>query len=356
MRLPCSREPSATPGSWVCTASGRLFYLRGNLHFTLGNIEACLRARESALEHARKAGSAECEARALGGHADGHYVHGRMALANRYFAESVKLARAEGLGRIEVANHVMVGWSLMHLDPSRAEEIRAIASESLALAERVNDPRARLLAVSLPAWAASEYQADLTGAVEMCQRSAAIVEAIGARRFEAQIAIGLGRIAHRRGALDEARHRFRYAVEVARATGPGFLGPMAFGALSRVETDADVARRALVEGETLIVEGCVGHNQPSFYRDAIYVSPSHGDCDEAERYARALADFAGDAHRPLVEGILARARALTRFGRGERGVALDAELRALRDACVRGGLWDPSFAMMLGKASVGSAS
>jgi class 3 adenylate cyclase/tetratricopeptide (TPR) repeat protein len=318
-----------------------LFHLRGNL-----DIQACLDSHERALDHARRAASPESEARALGGLADGHYVHGRMALANRYFRESVRLAREHGLGRIEVANHVMAGWSLMYLDPGKADEIRAIARESRALAERVNDPRAKLLSVSLPAWLASEYRSDLDNAEEAWNETAAIVEAIGARRFEAQVLVGLGRVAYRSGDRAVAKDRFELAVARCRETGIGFIGPMALGGLARSEDSAERARSVLAEAEAVIRAGCVGHNQPNFYRDAIYVSLDYRNWDEAERYARALADFRGEAVWPYADGVVVRARALVRYGRGERSEQLLAELDRLRTASEHAQLWDPGFALV----------
>ena len=323
-----------------------LLHLQGNLHFPLGNIDDCLDSHERALSYARRANSPECEARALGGLADGHYVHGRMSLANRYFGDSVKLAREHGLGRIEVANHVMVGWSLMYLDPRRAEEVRTIASEARLLAERVNDPRAKLLSVSLPAWLASEYLSDLQGAEDAWNETAAIVKALGARRFESQVRIGLGRIAYRRGDRPSAKAHFEAAAANCRETGMGFLGPMSLGGLARSEDDPERARAALAEGESAIGAGCVGHNQPNFYRDAIYVFLSQRDWGEAERCARALADFARGGEWPFVEGIVDRAHMLVRYGRGERSSELRSELERLRKAAERGQLWEPAFALM----------
>jgi ATP/maltotriose-dependent transcriptional regulator MalT len=60
----------------------RLHHLRGNLHFPVGNIDACLEEHQKALDYARKAGS-ESEARARG-LADAYYIRGRMKTANAY--------------------------------------------------------------------------------------------------------------------------------------------------------------------------------------------------------------------------------------------------------------------------------
>ena len=56
--------------------------LRGNLYFPLGRIEECLAEHERSLRFARKAGSAEGEALALGGLGDGYYLRGHMRSAS----------------------------------------------------------------------------------------------------------------------------------------------------------------------------------------------------------------------------------------------------------------------------------
>ena len=61
----------------------RIHYLRGNLHFALGDGPACRTEHERALELAQRAGDAECEAQALSGLGDAHYADGRDALRAR---------------------------------------------------------------------------------------------------------------------------------------------------------------------------------------------------------------------------------------------------------------------------------
>ena len=61
----------------------RLHHLRGNLNFALGNVDACGEAHGKGLAFARRAGSAEAEARSLGGMGDATYASGKMASAHR---------------------------------------------------------------------------------------------------------------------------------------------------------------------------------------------------------------------------------------------------------------------------------
>ncbi|MEM7423721.1 MAG: adenylate/guanylate cyclase domain-containing protein, partial [Pseudomonadota bacterium] len=108
-------------------------FLRGNLYFPLGRIAECLIEHEASLSHARKAGSREAEARAMGGLGDAHYVGGRMVTASEYFSRCVELARDLDLRRVEVANLPMKGWCEMFL--LRLDD--AETSAQLAVAEAV---------------------------------------------------------------------------------------------------------------------------------------------------------------------------------------------------------------------------
>ena len=111
-------EPLATAAALALDLS-RLHHLRGNLLFPLGRDADCVREHELARRLARDAGSLEAEAAAIGGLGDGYYLQGRMRSANRQFQACVAMARANGFGRLEVANLSMIGWTGMHLAESR---------------------------------------------------------------------------------------------------------------------------------------------------------------------------------------------------------------------------------------------
>ena len=78
----------------------------------------------------------------------------------------------------------------------------------------------------------------------------------------------------------------------------------------------------------VLQKGCVSHNYFWFYRDAIEAALEFEDWDRAERYADALEAYA-HAEPPWSDLFVARARALGRFGRGERGSELSDEINRL---------------------------
>ena len=84
-------------------------YLRGNLFFARGELEACRREHAAALEVAQRLNSAEWRAHALSGLADAQYMNCRMATALKLFAECVELNEAARQTRMLAANRVMMG-------------------------------------------------------------------------------------------------------------------------------------------------------------------------------------------------------------------------------------------------------
>ena len=76
----------------------RLHHLRGNIYFPMGDIAGCRREHEEGLGYAQRTGSAEAEARALGGLADAAYAEGRMRSAFEFFSRCVAISRSTDLG------------------------------------------------------------------------------------------------------------------------------------------------------------------------------------------------------------------------------------------------------------------
>ena len=132
----------------------RLHHLRGNIFFPLGNIDGCREEHERGLDYARRSGSPEAEARALGGLADAAYAQGKMRTAFDYFSRCVALCQQHGFGRIEVANRSMVGFSRIYLNEARqANEDGDAAARAAAL---VGQPRAELLGETMGVFACYE--------------------------------------------------------------------------------------------------------------------------------------------------------------------------------------------------------
>lgn len=318
--------------------------LRGNVHFPMGNIEACLAAHQRALRHAGTAGSALAEARALGGLGDAYYQQGRMVTARAHFVRCVELARARGFVRIEGANLPMVG--AVDLLCNAVAEALDSCDEAVRIARRIGDGRIEMLAYDV--MASTHYvQADWPGLQQHAERGLALARRIGARRFEAELLARRAVAIAAQGYADDAEALLDEALALSHASGLRYSGPMILGFLARTTRDPGRRRRALEEGEALLAQGCVSHCHLDLYEAAIEVSLHAGLWDEAERYAGALDRYTRAERFPWADFQIRRARALAAWGRAVEGTAgpdadgLHARLMALRNEAIAAGMFGP---------------
>jgi tetratricopeptide (TPR) repeat protein len=330
-----ARAEDVTAALGLAAEEAQLRFLRGNLYFPRGDIEGCLREHGRSLELARQARDANLEAAALGGLGDAEYVRGRMMSAHARLRSCVDLCRRHDFGRLAVANHAQVAHTMLYLSPQEDALKEALAAA--AAAAKVGHLRAELNARLAAMFALASL-----GRFEACRDAGnaaeALIERLGARRFEQDRLAHLGRVALAQGRRAEAVALLQRALEVARATALTFHGPSILGALALAAADAAASRRALAEAEAIIAAGCVGHNQLRFYPAAMQVALELGDYGEVERYAAALEDFTRSEPLPWSDFFVARGRALAAVGEGRHDGALTAELERLRDEGERLGL------------------
>ena len=312
----------------------RVHHMRGNLCFPRGDLDGCLREHQAALHWACEAGAAELEIAALGGLGDGHYAHGRMATAHGHFARCVALARERGLRRVEVANLYMVAITRLYLnDPHGAvEDARAGARAAQAIGHR----RAEMLS-HICAYEVLYELGDAVAGRDHLARARALTQQLGARRFEAEHLLYEAKLERHAGRRGEACALLQRALAIAHETGPGYVGPSVLVELALCRTEPAARRAALDEGEGLLAGGSVGHNHLQFYRDAIDTALDLRDWTLAERYARALEDYAGTEPLPWCTLFAARGRALAAWESGRRDEAARQALGAVLEECRRAG-------------------
>jgi tetratricopeptide (TPR) repeat protein len=313
----------------------QIHHLRGNLYFPLGRLDDCRRAHELALDEARRSGSVELEAQALGGLGDSEYVRGRMRTAYQCFRRCVDLARAHGFGRIEVADLPMVAVSQLYCGDLRDALSQAVAG--VAAAGRVGHFRAQLIVLQVGGICLIE-SGEMARAKQLFEQARPLIQRLGARRFEPTSLVFIAKIIVIEGQYAEAIQLLERAVTVSRETGPSFTGPMTLGALAAVTRDAEVRRTALAEGERLLQGGCPSHNYFWFYRDAMEAALGARDWDEVDRYAASLETYTRPEPLPWTDFFIARGRALAAFGRGGADATPSAALMRLRDEGQRLGL------------------
>ena len=305
----------------------RIHYLRGNLFFPRGDIDGCLREHRRSLELARRAGSAELEAAALGGLGDAEYVRGRMASACRHFGGCVELCREHGLGRIEAAHLSMIPNTRIYLG-----EVRPALEDSLAAAAaaaRVGHHRAEVIAHGA-ACIALRLMDEMPRAREHIDRRVLLIQRLGAWRFEAPRLRDEAALLCTEGRRRDAVELLQRGVAISRETGVGYIGPWILGQLAATTEDPGVRQQALEEGEHILRAGAVSHCHIWFYQFAMEAALDAGAWAEVDRYAAALEEYTRAEPLPLPDFFIGRGRALAACGRGRREAALTAELVRLR--------------------------
>ncbi|SAK71849.1 adenylate/guanylate cyclase [Caballeronia glebae] len=314
-----NRAASAATAQGLLHEQARTHFLRGNLCFPRGDIEGCVREHERSLALAQQAGDAELEAAALGGIGDAQYMRGRMISAHDAFSRCIELCRRHGFGRIEVANLPMHAITAWFTGEANAGLTAALAS--VAAARKVGHLRAQAVAHHA-AWHCLHDLAEWDRAWEQVGPALQCARELKSRRFEGEalaLRAELHRVAGRRSdALDDIEE----ALSISRETGMTYLGAAYLGVLARSTDDIAVFERALAEGEALLGAGAVSHNHFLFRRDAIDACLDRRLWDAAAHHAAALEDYARREPSPFSAFVVARARALVSYGKGNREPAL----------------------------------
>ncbi len=241
----------------------RIHQLRGGVHFTRGEIDACLRANENSLKAARAGMSPRLEAQAYGGLGDAEFARGRMISAHRYFDQCIELSRAHNFTGIMAANLSMRGQTFLYQHQLEAaiEDCRAAAE----LAGKIRQPRAEMIAAIV-----ATYVLDLHDPQEgriWAERSLDIARRLGSKLFEEINLEFLARFAAQEGDLIEAQKHMHKAIAILRESESGmrFEGPRSLGTLALFTSDLERRRAALEEAEELLRLGTTGHNYLAGY-------------------------------------------------------------------------------------------
>jgi class 3 adenylate cyclase/tetratricopeptide (TPR) repeat protein len=293
--------------------SAQIHYLRGALHFAVGDVDACRAEHDLALEFAQRSSDPEREAQALSGLADALYAQGRMKSAYAAFARCVAICERAGLKRFVIMNRLMLSviesyfgdaaTSLARIDQARdaARELQHRAAEAMA------DQCAGWVLTAFGRYA--EARAPL-------ERGLKLSREIGLRRFETACLANLARVLWSEGAKEEARRAAREAWALCEQFSPRFAGPSMLGSIANFAEDDDERARAMATAERLLEQGCVGHSHLDFYAAAIDVMLGQRNWFAAERYADALEAYTRQEPLPWSEFHAARGHALAAAGRG----------------------------------------
>ena len=305
--------------------SARIHYLRGNLHFAVGEGAACRAEHERALLFAQRAGDTECEAQALSGLGDAHYAHGQMRSAHDAFSRCVAICEREGLNRFAIMNNAMIAIVEAWIGESAAAVARLLRASGDARLFRHR--LAEAMTEEVTGWMFVQ-RGEYAQALPHLERSLAVAREIGARRYETMDLMLLARIRARHGELEAARDLLRAAWAISSETGHGFAGAILQGGLALAAASDGERNAALALGEQLLRDGSISHSHIWFYRDAIEASLAAGAWSEAERYANVLEQFTSAEPMPWTDFQIATGRALAAAGRGQGDRAMLAACHA----------------------------
>jgi len=309
------RAEAAAQALGLSNQLARIHFLRGNLQFPLGHIDACLKEHSMSLACAQEIGAPDLEAAALGGLGDAEYARGHMLSAHRYFGRCIEICRVHGFGRIEVPNLPMAAVTRFY--GGELAEAFAEATAAVRAAEQVGHHRATMISCQIVYFTATA-RGETEVARDHVERGLDLSRQLRARRFEAEL---LWFDAERRradGCRVEALAQIREALAISRETGISYIGPAILGALARTTDDEAERRAALAEAEELLAAGSISHNYFWFYQDAIETSLAQHAWADLERYVQALSDYTHAEPLPYTDAFIERGRALAAFGRNPR--------------------------------------
>ena len=179
---------------------------------------------------------------------------------------------------------------------------------------------------------------DMSGAPALIERLRELIERLGARAWEPGIGLHVAQLHETEGRHLQAIDEVERCIPMARARSVGFYAPRMLGYFAMLTGDPVARTDALSEGEAMLREGSLSHNFLGFYRYAMDACLRSGDWDEAERYATAVEIYTESEPLPLYNFYVARGRALSAHGRGQRHAATMQELKRLRGEAERIGL------------------
>jgi class 3 adenylate cyclase/tetratricopeptide (TPR) repeat protein len=292
----------------------RIAYLRGSLHFSAGAAGECRRHHERALALAQQAGDAECEAQALSGVADALYAQGQMRSAQDAFRRCLDICERAGLTRLMPMNQCMIG--IVDALFGRLDSALAQFRGARRLAHDLRDRFAETMCDESTGFVLA-YCGRYADAADPLARGIALARTVAARRFEVILYTGLALVRAHEGKNDEARACLEQAWSRSNEVGPRFAGPLVLGAKARLAASEDERRAALAEGERLLREECVAHCHLAFYHWGIEALLDAREWEGVDRYADLLERAMREEPLPLVELLVARARALAAAGRGK---------------------------------------
>ena len=296
-----------------------IHYLRGNLKFAQSRFAECRAEHARAYEQARALHDTEHEARTLSGLADADYAQALIRSALARVDACLQLCDAHGLVRIAIPNRVMRGHCRTYLCEFEAglQDMRTAADLAVQVGNRHGEMFAlQSMGVLYTGWGrCAEAEPSQARAVQLARE-------LGARRYLATILAHQAESLFERGDVARARDQLHEALDIARASGAGFSGPMVLGMLLRVTDDPQERAAYATEAEQLLAAGCISHSHVYYRRYGMEDALVRGYLDEALSHAAALDQYTRADPLPYTNLLIRRARAVAALARAPHDAAM----------------------------------
>ncbi|SAK81123.1 adenylate/guanylate cyclase [Caballeronia hypogeia] len=313
----------------------KIHYLRGGIYFARGDVPACAMEHRHALSFARRAGSPECEVRALSGLGDAQLEQGHLIESLQSFERCVGLCEARQWIAMEIPNRCMVGYCLQYsarLDEAVKEVQRAVVD-----ARRTGLVPAQVFAFSSVATILVDA-GRFDEAEPVCLEGLSLARQVGARRFESTFLLALAEVHLRAGSREDAARQIHAALQIAQDTGLGYAGAAIFAMLARAAPNAQARAEALSRGAALLTQPCLAQSVLRFHIHAMEATIECAEWDDVLHHARALEAFMQAEPLPWASLLVRRARLVADAARGIDVIKTRARLHRLRDDVLAAGL------------------
>ncbi|MFK5984255.1 MAG: adenylate/guanylate cyclase domain-containing protein [Pseudomonadota bacterium] len=291
----------------------KLHHLRGNLYFSLGQVDNVVNCHEQSLKYARISKLTELECNALGGMGDAYYMKGMMKTANQYFKSCIELSAKHGYHRIEVANLSMYAYTLWYLN--EFDKVIDVAKKAAKMAESINYHRPNIINSGILCEAYLENK-EYDLAEQECHKQFILEKNINTQFRDGLIYAKLGQIEFRRGNKSKALSYLKQAVASCHQNGMSFSGPAVYGIFAEITDNYSEKQEYLKQAELLLNGDCVSHNYFYFYRSAMEVELQNKNWIMAKKYADSLQSYTQKEPLPQSDFIIKRARTLALLGQG----------------------------------------
>jgi tetratricopeptide (TPR) repeat protein len=294
----------------------------GNALFPQGRTEQTLRAHQTALNHAERAGSTLSQARAEGGLGDAYYQQGAMLTAYAHFDRCVQLGKAHDHPSVVPANQAMRALTLMYHNQLR--DALADGDAALMAARASSNVRHQLLAHNVLA-SLQSFHGDSESGVHHAERTLALGQRIGSRRFVVDARAQLVHLLWGAGRWDEARQALQAVEASLDASLMPFAGAYVRGLQAVCATSAGERRRFLEDGRQLLGGEALSHCHLFFYVAAMEACLVAGETRQALDYADGLATYTAAEPLPWADFFIRVTQAVAHGAAAEERGALRLE-------------------------------